>query len=127
MIPGFPLDGGRVLRAIIWWITGNASQATRIAARVGQGIAFLFIIIGLFRFFNGAGFAGLWLTFIGWFLLDAARFTYAQFETIERLRGIRVRDVMAGDWSVIDVKTKLDKFVVDHLLKSGKRCLGGEV
>ena len=56
MIPGFPLDGGRVLRAIIWWITGNASQATRIAARVGQGIAFLFIIVGLFRFFNGAGF-----------------------------------------------------------------------
>src|SRR5437879_13789170 len=68
MVPGFPLDGGRVLRAIIWWITGNASKATRIAARVGQGIAFLFIIVGLFRFFNGAGFGGLWLAFIGWFL-----------------------------------------------------------
>ena len=64
----------------------------------------------------------MWLTFIGWFLLDAARSTYAQFETIERLRGIRVRDVMAGDWSVIDAKTKLQTFVYDHLLKSGKRC-----
>src|SRR5919198_3187698 len=65
MIPGFPLDGGRVLRAIIWWITGNASRSTRIAAGVGQLVAFLFILVGLFRFFNGAVFAGLWLTFIG--------------------------------------------------------------
>src|SRR5256886_13371300 len=122
MIPGFPLDGGRVLRAVIWWITGSAARATRVATAIGQLVAFAFIIIGLFRFFNGAGFAGLWLTFIGWFLLDAARSTYAQFETIERLRGVRVRDVMAGDWSVIDAKTKLQKFVYDHLLKSGTRC-----
>jgi len=122
MIPGFPLDGGRVLRAVIWWITGSAARATRIATAIGQVIAFAFIIIGLFRFFNGAGFAGLWLTFIGWFLLDAARSTYAQFETIERLRGIRVRDIMAGDWPVIDAKTNLQTFVDDHLLKSAKRC-----
>ena len=122
MIPGFPLDGGRVLRAVIWWITGSAARATRIATAIGQVIAFAFIIIGLFRFFNGAGFAGLWLTFIGWFLLDAARSTYAQFETIERLRGVRVRDVMAGDWPVIDAKTNLQTFVDDHLLKSAKRC-----
>src|SRR6266404_9072264 len=122
MIPGFPLDGGRVLRAVVWWITGSASRATRFATTIGQLIAFAFIIIGLFRFFNGAGFAGLWLTFIGWFLLDAARSTYAQFETIERLRGVRVRDVMAGDWPAIDAKTSLETFVHDHLLKSGKRC-----
>src|SRR5712664_2058273 len=114
MIPGFPLDGGRVLRAIVWWITGSGDRATRIAAGTGQAIAFIFIIVGLFRFFNGAGFAGLWLTFIGWFLLDAARSTYAQFETIERLRGVRVRDIMAGDWPVIDAKTNLETFVHDH-------------
>src|SRR5438309_1177567 len=53
MVPGFPLDGGRVLRAIVWWITGNGERATRIAATTGQGIAFVFIIVGLFRFFNG--------------------------------------------------------------------------
>jgi len=122
MIPGFPLDGGRVLRAVIWWITGSAARATRVATATGQLVAFGFIIIGLFRFFNGAGFAGLWLTFIGWFLLDAARSTYAQFETIERLRGVRVRDIMAGDWTVIDAKTSLQTFVHDHLLKSAKRC-----
>src|SRR6266702_1385754 len=122
MIPGFPLDGGRVLRAIVWWITGSASRATRVATAIGQLVAFAFIIIGLFRFFNGAGFAGLWLTFIGWFLLDAARSTYAQFETIERLRGVRVRDIMAGDWPVIDGTIRLQTFVDDHLLRSGKRC-----
>src|ERR1041385_1105747 len=122
MVPGFPLDGGRVLRAIVWWITGSAGRATRVATAIGQLVAFAFIIIGLFRFFNGAGFAGLWLTFIGWFLLDAARSTYAQFETIERLRGVRVRDIMAGDWPVIDAKTSLQTFVHDHLLKSAKRC-----
>ena len=122
MVPGFPLDGGRVLRASIWWITGDASRATRFATGVGQVIAFGFIIVGLFRFFNGAGFGGLWLTFIGWFLLDAARSSYAQFETIERLRGVRVRDVMANDWPAIDGKTSLQTFVDDHLLRSGKRC-----
>src|SRR5258706_1009964 len=122
MVPGFPLDGGRVLRASIWWITGDASRATRIATGVGQLIAFGFIIVGLFRFFNGAGFGGLWLTFIGWFLLDAARSSYAQFETIERLRGVRVRDVMASDWPTINGSTSLQTFVDDHLLRSGKRC-----
>jgi Zn-dependent protease/CBS domain-containing protein len=122
MIPGFPLDGGRVLRAIIWWGTGDASRATRVATAIGQFVAFVFIIFGLFRFFNGAGFAGLWLTFIGWFLLDAARSSHAQFETLERLRGVRVRDVMAGDWPVIDGGASLQTFVEDYLLRSGKRC-----
>src|SRR6266849_2591224 len=122
MVPGFPLDGGRVLRAILWWVTGDASRATRIATGVGQFIAFAFIIVGLFRFFNGAGFGGLWLTFIGWFLLDAARSSYSQFETIERLRGVRVRDVMASEWPVVDGSIHLQTFVDDYLLRSGKRC-----
>ena len=122
MLPGFPLDGGRVLRAIIWWITGDGARATRIAARVGQVIAFAFIIFGLVRFFNGAGFGGLWLTFIGWFLLDAARSSYLQLETVERLRGVRVDDVMRRDWQVIDGDLDLQTFVDEYLLRSGRRC-----
>ena len=59
MIPGFPLDGGRVLRGLIWWITGNAKRATTIAARVGQVIAFMMIVYGVMQFFSGAGFNGL--------------------------------------------------------------------
>src|ERR1041385_6098747 len=82
MIPGFPLDGGRVLRAVVWWITGDANRSTRIASRVGRLVALGFIMLGILRFFNGAGFAGLWLTFIDWFLLDAARSTSTQLQQI---------------------------------------------
>ncbi|MBA2702587.1 MAG: site-2 protease family protein, partial [Blastocatellia bacterium] len=98
MIPGFPLDGGRVLRAIVWWVTGDANRSTRIAARVGQFVAFGFIVWGILRFFGGAGFGGLWLTLIGWFLLEAARASYAQVEISENLRGVKVSEVMANDW-----------------------------
>src|SRR5690349_16453792 len=66
MVPGFPLDGGRVLRGLIWWITGDARRATTIAARVGQVIAFLMILYGVMQFFGGAGLNGLWIAFIGW-------------------------------------------------------------
>ncbi len=122
MVPGFPLDGGRVLRAVIWWISGNAARATRIATGVGQLVAFVFIVVGLFRFFNGAGFGGLWLTFIGWFLLDAARSSYAQFEVLESLRGAHVSDVMSHDWSEVDSATNLQRFINEKLLRSGRRC-----
>src|SRR5215831_2233466 len=122
MIPGFPLDGGRVLRAIIWWITGNPATAIRTASGVGQVVAFAFILLGLFRFFNGAGFAGLWLAFIGWFLLDAARSTYAQFEVMTRLRGVNVQDLMSTDWPTVNGSTSLETFVNDYLLRSGRRA-----
>ena len=121
MIPGFPLDGGRVLRAIVWWITGSEAQAMRIATLVGQVVAFLFILLGLFRFFRGAGFAGLWLTFIGWFLLDAARSTYAQHEILGRLRGVRVGDVMSKQYSTVDADAPLQSFVDEFLLRTGTR------
>jgi Zn-dependent protease/CBS domain-containing protein len=122
MIPGFPLDGGRVLRAIIWWATGNGNRSTRIAARVGQGVAFFFIILGLVQFFRGEGFGGLWIAFIGWFLLEAARASYAQVEISEGLRGVRVADVMARDCQLVDSRTNLQTFVDEHLLRSGRRC-----
>lgn len=122
LIPGFPLDGGRVLRAVIWWVTGDASRSTRIAARVGQVVAFLFIVWGIMRFFGGAGFGGLWLAFIGWFLLEASRSSYAQVEISERLRGVRVFDVMTRDCPLVDGNTNLQTFVDDHLLRTGQRC-----
>ena len=73
MIPGFPLDGGRVLRAIVWWWSGNQARATRVAATLGQVVAFGFIIVGFLSFVRGAGFGGLWLAFIGLLLSTAAR------------------------------------------------------
>ncbi len=122
IIPGFPLDGGRVLRAIVWWITNDAARATRIAALVGQTVAFGFIILGIVRFFGGAGFGGLWIAFIGWFLLDAARASYAQVVTTQSLRGVRVGHVMARDCPVVDGRSNLQTFVDEHLLRTGRRC-----
>jgi Zn-dependent protease/predicted transcriptional regulator len=121
MIPGFPLDGGRVLRGLIWWITGNAKRATTIAARVGQVIAFMMIIYGVFQFFGGTGFSGLWLTFIGWFLLSASRESYAQMVITEGLRGLRVADVMSRDYPVVDAYVNLQMFADEHLTRSGRR------
>jgi Zn-dependent protease len=121
MIPGFPLDGGRVLRGILWWITGNARRATTIAARVGQIIAFLMIIYGVMQFFAGAGVNGLWLAFIGWFLLSASRESYAQMVVSDSLRGLRVADVMSGDYPTIDALVNLQTFAEEHLMRSGRK------
>ena len=122
LIPGYPLDGGRVLRAAVWWITGNMERSTRIASIVGQGFAFIFIFVGLWRFFTGAGFAGLWIAFIGWFLLDASRSSYAQMELQHVLRGVKVRDVMDRDCTQVDSTTTLQSLVDEHSLPTGKRC-----
>jgi Zn-dependent protease len=121
MIPGFPLDGGRVLRGLIWWITGNAKRATTIAARVGQVIAFLMIIYGVTQFFLGSGFNGLWLAFIGWFLLSASRESYAQMVVVENLRGLHVADVMSRDYLSVDAYTNLQTFAEEHLMRTGRR------
>lgn len=122
MIPGFPLDGGRVLRAIVWWITGNANKSTRIAARVGQFIAVLFILYGIFRFFTGAGFGGLWLAFIGWFLWQAAGASFAQLQVTGLLKDLHVGDLMSRDCASIDGRTTLQHFVDEQLLRTGRRC-----
>jgi CBS domain-containing protein len=121
MIPGFPLDGGRVLRGIIWWVTGNAKRATTIAARVGQVIAFFLILYGLMQFFRGAGFNGLWMAFIGWFLLSASRESYAQMVISEGLRGLRVGDVMSRDFPVVDAYANLQTFAEENLTRTGRR------
>ena len=118
---GLPLDGGRVLRACIWWVTGNPDRATRIAAQVGQLVAFGFILLGIFRFFGGAGIGGLWIAFIGWFLLDAARASYAQGFTLETLRGVRVGQVMASGSPAVDSHLNLRNFVDEYLLRTGRR------
>lgn len=122
LIPGFPLDGGRVLRAALWGATGDRARATRLAARTGQLVAFLFIFLGLFQFFAGAGLGGLWIAFIGWFLLNAAGASYGHLQALERLSGVRVADVMSRDCALVDRKTTLQDFVDTYLLRTGRRC-----
>src|SRR5437660_10996847 len=122
MIPGYPLDGGRVLRAVTWWITGNADRSTRIAAQVGQLVALLFIISGLIQFFSGKGFGALWIAFIGWFLLDASRSSYIHVELISGLRDLRVAGIMERDCGTVESHLSLEDFVDEYMLRSGARC-----
>src|SRR5882762_3117262 len=107
MIPGYPLDGGRILRSIIWGINKDLLRATKIAAGVGQVVAVTLILFGFFRFFSGAGFGGLWLTLIGWFLSEAALASYAGVDTSAALARVRVGDVMSQGCPTIDGEMNL--------------------
>jgi Zn-dependent protease/predicted transcriptional regulator len=122
MIPGFPLDGGRVLRSVVWWITKKPDKSTRIAARIGEAVAILFVVYGLFRFFVGANFGGLWLAFIGWFLLEASRSSYAQVGIIAGLRDHRVGEIMESDCTPVEGYLSLRDFVDHYVLHSPSRC-----
>lgn len=122
LIPGFPLDGGRILRAILWGRSGDADQATLTAARVGQAVAFGFIFLGVLQFFGGAGIGGLWIAFIGWFLLQAAQASSAQVALVGELRGVRVRDIMTVDCVTVDPGMRVQTLVDEHLLRTGQRC-----
>jgi Zn-dependent protease/predicted transcriptional regulator len=123
LIPGYPLDGGRVLRALLWGIYKDQDRATRNAARVGQTVAGIFIAWGLLQFFLGAGFGGLWLAFIGWFLMMAAQASYAEVSMSEALRDIHVSEVMANDCVTVDPRVKVQGLVDDVLLRTGRRCV----
>jgi Zn-dependent protease/predicted transcriptional regulator len=122
LIPGYPLDGGRVLRAMIWWKTGDADRSTKVAAKTGQVVAVVFIAIGIARFFAGAGIGGLWIAFIGWFLLQAARESYLQVGLADAFAGVRVADVMTTDCPTVDGWLNVQNFVDQELLRTGRRC-----
>jgi Zn-dependent protease/predicted transcriptional regulator len=122
LVPGYPLDGGRVLRALIWWKTGDADGSTQSAAKVGQIVALAFIALGIFRFFGGAGIGGLWIAFIGWFLLQAARESYVRVGIAHALEGVRVSDIMTRDCPTVDGWLNIQNFVEQHLLRTGRRC-----
>jgi len=122
MIPGFPLDGGRVLRAIIWRIIGNFQKATQTASYAGQLVAFGFIGWGVFTIFNGQFLNGLWLAFIGWFLQNAAATAYAQTNMQSTLRSIHVSQVMERDCPRVPRLLTINQLVEDHILTGGQRC-----
>ena len=97
MIPGFPLDGGRVLRALLWRWSGSLARATYLASRVGVAVAFALMAFGVFQMLSGKGVSGVWLALIGLFLQHAANSEYAQTAVREALGTLRVRDVMTPD------------------------------
>jgi Zn-dependent protease len=122
MIPGFPLDGGRVLRAALWQFGGGYEKATRWAARAGQAIAFGFIGLGVVQFFFGGFSNGLWLAFIGWYLNNAARASYQQVALQGMLTGLKARNVMIEQCAPVSSDVRLDRLVEDHVLKGDQRC-----
>jgi Zn-dependent protease/CBS domain-containing protein len=122
MVPGYPLDGGRMLRAILWWKTGEMDRATRLASKVGQAVGLLFIIWGIVQFFGGAGVGGLWISFIGWFLLTAAGESYARVGLAHAFEGVTAADVMTNDCPSLDGNLNIEHFVHDELLRTGRRC-----
>jgi Zn-dependent protease/CBS domain-containing protein len=94
LVPAFPLDGGRLARALIWKVTGDRNRATRVAARVGEGFAYLIIGLGIFLVVRGNLVDGLWLGVLGWFIAQSARGAVASTAFTERIDGITVADIM---------------------------------
>ncbi len=122
LIPGFPLDGGRVLRAVIWKITGSFERATRIASFAGQLVAAGFIGFGVLNMLGGSILNGLWLVMIGWFLQNAAANSYAQVNAQQSLRGIKVEQVMSRECPLVPGQLSLNQLVEDYVLSGGRRC-----
>jgi Zn-dependent protease/CBS domain-containing protein len=122
LLPGFPLDGGRILRSIVWGQTRSFRRATQIAAKAGQVVAYGFILLGIWLFSGGRWMDGLWIGFIGWFLNNAAVANYQQVALQEQLSGITARAVMMTDCPRVPRALTLQELVYDYLLKDATRC-----
>lgn len=124
ILPGFPLDGGRVLRAILWGSTGSMVRGTTVATVVGQVVAFLFIGYGIWQIFIERDFlSGVWIGFIGWFLNSAAEATRRQVQVQEGFRGITVESVMTPDPPVVSPALPVRALVDEYVLRRGLRAL----
>lgn len=121
LIPGFPLDGGRVLRSIVWKLSGSLRTATRVTTLVGEVIGYLFILLGIWLFFGGNLLDGIWLGFIGWFLLSAAQSANTQSMLQSMLKGVTVGEVMNPSPLTVPANISLQKLVDDYFLPRGLR------
>jgi len=121
LIPGFPLDGGRVLRSIIWKATGNFQTATNITTFVGQAFAYLIILWGILLFFAGNAFNGLIIIFTGWFLLTSAQSARSQSALDTAFRGVTVNQIMNTNVMTVPANISLQKLVDEYFLPRGLR------
>jgi Zn-dependent protease/CBS domain-containing protein len=129
MVPGFPLDGGRVLRSILWAASGNLHRATRWAAVIGQTVAWAFILAGIamafgiqIPFFGTGLISGLWLAFIGWFLLSAAAQSYQQVVVEDMLEGVRVSRLMHSSTPTVTPVMMVGDLVYHYMLGTDERA-----
>ncbi|MCU0641837.1 MAG: site-2 protease family protein [Candidatus Margulisbacteria bacterium] len=117
LLPGFPLDGGRVLRALLWQLTGNLRRATGIAAFGGKALAVTLMLAGIFLFFRSYYFNGLWYIFIGFFLLEAADASYRQVALKKLLSGVRVGQIMTQNVITVPADLPLSRLVEDYFFR----------
>jgi Zn-dependent protease/CBS domain-containing protein len=122
LIPGFPLDGGRVLRSLLWWRGRNLQRATRTASTIGRIFGFLFIFGGIWLIFSGDFLSGIWLILIGWFLQSAAAGSYQQTMLQEMLKGHVASEVMSQDCMMVPPDISIERLVNENILTSGRRC-----
>jgi Zn-dependent protease/CBS domain-containing protein len=123
LIPGFPLDGGRVLRSILWKATGSMQKATRWASLVGQAVAYLFILWGILQLFTGNFIGGLWIGFIGWFLLQAAQAANSQVMLDSVFKGATVGQLMSPPPATAPANISLQQLVDEYILPLGIRSI----
>ncbi len=119
LLPGFPLDGGRILRAILWYRTGSLSRATKWASDVGKGLAIALMVLGAIQIFSGMLIGGLWLIFIGMFLRGVAEGGYQEVLMRQSLEDVQVREVMIEDVVSVQPELTVRELVTDYFLKYG--------
>lgn len=120
LLPGYPLDGGRVFRALAWKHTGSRRRATRWATAGGRWMGLALIVLGVIEAIAGALLGGLWLVFIGMFLRGAAGQALVQEELEHHLAGLTARDVMVADPQVVDARSPLGTWVRDRLTRTSQ-------
>jgi Zn-dependent protease/CBS domain-containing protein len=122
MLPAFPLDGGRVLRALVWSLTGNLRRATILASGSGQLFGLGFAGLGVVLMIGGGLVNGLWLVFIGWFLRNAASASSAHVNLEADLDGVTVGQVMSRECVTVAATVPLDRLVQERILGRGQHC-----
>jgi Zn-dependent protease/CBS domain-containing protein len=121
LIPGFPLDGGRVLRAIVWWRTGSLDHATRLVSDLGKGFALTLMFLGAMLLFRGVVLGGIWLILIGMFLRGSAAQGYEQMSLMRALQSVKVGDVMIPSPVTVSPDLTLSDLVNGFFLRYGYR------
>lgn len=123
LIPGFPLDGGRVLRAILWGALDNMRRATQIAVAIGTGVGMLFIFLGVLMIIGGYLGNGIWAVVIGWFLQNAAGSSLEQVEQQQAFRGVTVADLMDAEPITVAPSVDLETLAEEYILGRNARGL----
>lgn len=121
LAPGFPLDGGRIFRAVLWGITKNFSRATLIAGSTGKVVAYALMGVGGYLFYKNDRYSGLWLGVIGLYLLTAAQQSITQMTIRDALAGLHASDVMSHEVPTISGNTSLEEYGAE-VLRTGRRC-----